>query len=291
MTDKWRLAKVVSKWPWPLEFHRVWIKCISISESTTAPEKCTFSVFPLQNLKHQIWYCCKVRPGQLKVIIYINFVELSPQMLDTRFQGNCPSGTGEGDFLGFKYIWACGHLGHVTWIKYINLLSPLPWGCMWALHGIGLVVSEEKSFENVDRWRARSRLINHLDLKNFLIWMHFHIRGHKSTRKSTFSVFPSQSLREQIWPCHKISQGHTRVFICLNFSELPPLPSKRYKPNFKARKISRRRTTKVFTIYWYGSHLGHTTWAKYMNFLSLFARRLHMKFNLNRFSSFKEEVL
>ena len=39
--------------------------------------------------------------GQPRVIIYINFIELTPQMLHTKFQGNQPSGSGEEDFLRF----------------------------------------------------------------------------------------------------------------------------------------------------------------------------------------------
>ena len=35
------------------------------------------------------------------VIIYTNFIELTPQMLHTMFQGNQPSGSGEEDFLRF----------------------------------------------------------------------------------------------------------------------------------------------------------------------------------------------
>ena len=35
------------------------------------------------------------------VIIYTNFLELTPQMLHTKFQGNLPSGSGEEDFLRF----------------------------------------------------------------------------------------------------------------------------------------------------------------------------------------------
>ena len=33
--------------------------------------------------------------------MYINFIELTPQMLHIKFQGNRPSGSGEEDFLRF----------------------------------------------------------------------------------------------------------------------------------------------------------------------------------------------
>ena len=53
----------------------------------------------------------------------------------------------------------------------------------------------------------------------------------------------------------------------------------------------RRRFFKVFAIYGHGGHLGHVTWTKYINFVSRFAWRLHMKFNWNWPSSFRGEVV
>ena len=35
---------------------------------------------------------------------------------------------------------------------------------------------------------------------------------------------------------------------------------------------------RFFTIYGHGGHLYHVTWTKYINFLSLFAWRLHMEY-------------
>ena len=48
-------------------------------------------------------------------------------MLHAKFQGNWPSGSGEEDFFKVLSIFEHGgHLGHVTWIVYINFLSPFP---------------------------------------------------------------------------------------------------------------------------------------------------------------------
>ena len=41
----------------------------------------------------------------------------------------------------------------MIWIKRINFLSPLPGGCIRNLIETGLVVAEDKSFENVDNGR------------------------------------------------------------------------------------------------------------------------------------------
>ena len=53
-----------------LEFH--WdSECILISESTTAPEKCAFSVLAFKSLKHRIRPCRKIGEGQPRAIICI----------------------------------------------------------------------------------------------------------------------------------------------------------------------------------------------------------------------------
>ena len=46
---------------------------------------------------------------------------------------------------------------------------------------------------------------------------------------------------------------------------------------------------KVFTIYGHGGHLGHVTCTIYINFLSHFPRRIHMKFGINWPVGFREE--
>ena len=47
-------------------------------------------------------------------------------MLHTKFQGNWPNGYGIEHFFKVLNIYRHGvHLGHVTWMKYINFLSPL----------------------------------------------------------------------------------------------------------------------------------------------------------------------
>ena len=46
-------------------------------------------------------------------------------MLHAKYQLNPPCGSGEEEFLMVFTIYGQGcHLGNVTWIKYINFLSP-----------------------------------------------------------------------------------------------------------------------------------------------------------------------
>ena len=111
-----------------------------------------FQLFHYQSLRDKIWPCSKRGQGQLRVIIYIDFVELVPQMLHTKFQGNRPSGSGEEDFKDFYNIWAW----RPSWscdLDQISKISPPPPFAL-RLHvkfnEISPVVSEEKSFENVD---------------------------------------------------------------------------------------------------------------------------------------------
>ena len=48
---------------------------------------------------------------------------------------------------------------------------------------------------------------------------------------------------------------------------------------------------KGFSIYRSGGHLGNENWTIYLNFLSPFPRRLHMKFGFDWLSSFREDEL
>ena len=59
--------------------------------------------------QHVIVVYIYISQGQLKVIIYINFVVLESRILHTKCQGNQPSSSGE-DLLIFYHIWAGSHL-------------------------------------------------------------------------------------------------------------------------------------------------------------------------------------
>ena len=58
-------------------------------------------------------------------MIYIRSNGPASPMLHTKFRGNRLAGSGEEDFLKVFAIYSHGgHLGHVTWIIYINFRSP-----------------------------------------------------------------------------------------------------------------------------------------------------------------------
>ena len=48
---------------------------------------------------------------------------------------------------------------------------------------------------------------------------------------------------------------------------------------------------RIFTIYGRGGHLGHVTWISRSNLKCHYPRRLHIKFQLDRPSGFREEDL
>ena len=124
----------VTKCPWPLAFINDDLTSFSYFKCTIATEKWKKNqLFPFKCLWNQNWPCHKIGQGQLRVMIYINFVVLQMLMLHAKFQGNWPSGSGEEDFLRF-WFRSCSwqrfvcwlYFGHVTWIIYINYLSPFP---------------------------------------------------------------------------------------------------------------------------------------------------------------------
>ena len=84
----------------------------------------------------------------------------------------------------------------------------------------------------------------------------------------------------------KIGQGQPRVIIYINFVELesPMLHAK-----FQDHRTSSSEK-KIFTIYGHGGHLGHETCIIYINFLSHFLGKLHIKFGLDWPSGFREDV-
>ena len=69
----------------------------------------------------------KIGLGQLRVLIYINFVKLEYTMLHAKFHDHRTISSFRKRFLKVFTIYGGGGcLGHVTWTIYINFLSPFP---------------------------------------------------------------------------------------------------------------------------------------------------------------------
>ena len=66
-----------------------------------ATKKYNFSVFPIHKSKGPNLTLPTNRSRSNPGHLYVNFKELTPQMLHTKFQGNRPSGSEEEHFLRF----------------------------------------------------------------------------------------------------------------------------------------------------------------------------------------------
>ena len=96
----------------------------------------------------------------------------------------------------------CSHLGHVTCTNIYTFFSPLPGGCTSNLNETGPVVSEEKSFENVDRQLAVIFGQGHQMTLTPRISKGLHLNTFSYQRaqwqqKVTFSTFSIQKHKEQ----------------------------------------------------------------------------------------------
>ena len=85
-----------------------------------------------------------------------------------------------------------------------------------------------------------------------------------------------------------IGHGQPRVIIYINFVESPMLHAK--IQDHRTSGSGEEDFIKVFTIYGHGGHLGHVTCTIYINFLSHFPRRIHMKFGIDLPIGFREDV-
>ena len=99
-----------------------------------------------------------------------------------------------------------------------------------------------------------------------------------------FDFFPYKCPCYQIWPWHKIGQGHLRVIIWTNYDgpESPMLHTK-----FRGNRPSgsgEEDFEEVLTSSWPWPLHGHVTWTPRTNFCSPIPLRLHMKFGFNRSS-------
>ena len=55
----------------------------------------SLSIFPHKSKLDQTWSCCKIGQGQIRVIIWTNWVVFKYSMLHTKFQGHRPFGSRE----------------------------------------------------------------------------------------------------------------------------------------------------------------------------------------------------
>ena len=81
-----------------------------------------WAYYKYKNKFRKIWHCRKIGQGQLRVIIYINFVEFRYIMLHAKFQDHKTISSIGKDFWRFlSYMGMAAIL-----VNYIYFLSPFP---------------------------------------------------------------------------------------------------------------------------------------------------------------------
>ena len=116
----------------------------------------------------------------------------------------------------------------------------------------------------------------------------FQVTGFNSSRKiHCFHFFPKKSLSYQIWSCRKISQGHSRVIIWINYDGLESLM---LHTKFRGNRPtgSGEDFWRVFTKWGRDGHLGHVTSIMSSDFRFLVPEIFHKKFGSDWHSSFWE---
>ena len=98
------------------------------------------------------------------------------------------------------------------------------------------------------------------------------------------SIFPSQSIREQSWPCCKVGHGQPRIIIWTTLvgseSVMPYTKFEGQRPADFGEDFWR-----VFTIYCHGGHYGHMTRSFEQTFVPP-SHWFHMKFGFDWPSGF-----
>ena len=150
-------------------------------------------------------------------------------MLHSKPQGNQPSGSEEEDFSSFLPHMSMSAI-LVMWPgqDYINFVSffarRLHMKFKWNWHSSFRGETFWKSWHQTCDLLPRSS--NDLDLQNSIgvkIWCIIVSQSTVSNQKMHFfNFFPIKSLRDQIWHCHKIGQGQSRVIIYINIEGLTP---------------------------------------------------------------------
>ena len=184
----------------------------------------------------------------------------------------------------------------MTYSIWTHLHSPSHRGFTWNLASIGLAVSKEKKFENVEfewpwtnvnEWPWPLNFIEVRVLIELSASTNFDITDYNSFwRINCFTFFPYKSIRGQIWPCRKLCEGQPKVIIWTNLvvREHPMLYTKFQRHRQFA---SKEEDFNVFYHIW--AYRSTVTWDIWTNVCSPISWRLHVKFGFNRPSGFKRE--
>ena len=128
-----------------------------------------FIFFPYKSIRDQTWPCRKIGQGQPRSIMWINLEALMHLMLQTKFKGHQPFGSGEVDFLSFlPYMDMAAIL--LMWPGPFEqtFVPPSQRSSIWNLTLTGPVVSEQKMFKECGWWRPTYPISSPVSL--WLMW-------------------------------------------------------------------------------------------------------------------------
>ena len=133
---------------------------------------------------------------------------------------DCPFLVPESLHIKFGFDWPSGF-----WVKPV-----LSFVCKWP-------------WAKVKKWPWPS----------ILTYVHFSVgfrsQAAKVLKNQQFSLFPTESLSYQIWPCRKIGQGQPRVISWTNYDGLePPMLHTKFRGN-RSASSGEEDFWRVFTIY------------------------------------------
>ena len=225
----------------------IWMHCYIKEHNSN--RKMHFSIFPFQSLREQYWPCHKISQGQPRVIVYINFKELNPQVLHTEFQAIGPVVLEKKIYLRFlPYMGMVAIL--VMWPAqiYINFTFFLTWTLYMKLNW-----NWPCSFRGEVLWTKVTKWPGPLELHNRWIWIIS--KSTIATKIPFFNFFPFKCLMDQIWPCHKIGQGQHRIIIYIHFKELIDAT---YQDSRELTQWFWRIFFCFYHIHIHGSHLGQS---------------------------------
>ena len=153
----------VNEWPWPLIFTAS--SNFDNIDYNSFRNIHYFIFLPYKSLGDQTWSCHKIGQCQSRVIIW---TVLEPPMIHTNCQGHRFFGSREEDFLRFLPCMGMAAI-LVMWPGPFEqtLVPPSYEGSTWYLASIGLAVSKEMKFANVDLNDLGPRSMNDLDLYSY----------------------------------------------------------------------------------------------------------------------------
>ena len=163
-----------------------------------------------------------------------------------------------------KTLWCNKHLCRVSIHYYMQYVLDK----LWKL-GYDLYFRDLK--ENFAKKKNEPRSLNDLDFWQTLwfiysfTWLHLPIFT-SQTKILLFYLFSFKSLKDQMWPCCKMSQGQPRVIILVNLMILKFLMLQTKFQGHQPTYSREENFWRIFTVYWYGAIFGLLSQTSLSNF-------------------------